>query len=298
MVAKSDSKNFQILVADDGSEHSRAAVNLLGDMNFSGKSKVHVLRVITPLQAAEHIAFENSLEATRSALSKKGLDAQSELLLGYPAEKIIEYAESLCPDLIVLGAKGLRSTLGILLGGVAQQVVEYACCPVLIVRAPYQDLSRVLIVSDGSDSSLAAVRYFGILPKLNDVKIEIMHVLPPPPIPMSVIEPMFTDYSMIQPWEVTEEEAERRKKEEEEGEELLKKINDMVKIFGYDSSTILKRGDAASEIIDYVKTNNIKLIVTGSRGLGNFRSWLMGSVSRKLVHYSDCSVLVVRGDQE
>jgi len=108
---------------------------------------------------------------------------------------------------------------------------------------------------------------------------------------------MFVDLSINQPWEITEEEAERRKKEEEEGEELLQTIKESLDKFGYEANTVLKRGDAASEINEYVKTNEVKLIVTGSRGLGNIRSWLMGSVSRKLVHYSNCSVLVVRGDQ-
>jgi len=45
------------------------------------------------------------------------------------------------------------------------------------------------------------------------------------------------------------------------------------------------------------KDQKIDLIVTGSRGLGQIRSWLMGSVSRKLVHYSGCSVLVVRSQE-
>jgi nucleotide-binding universal stress UspA family protein len=44
-----------------------------------------------------------------------------------------------------------------------------------------------------------------------------------------------------------------------------------------------------------VKQNQIDLIVAGSRGLSRVRSWLLGSVSRKLVHYSGCSVLIVRG---
>jgi len=297
MVSDKVDGEFTILLADDGSEHSRAAVELITDLSFPETSEIHVLRVITPLQAAEYSSYEKSLEETCSALGAKGLNVKAELLLGYPAEKIIEYSEQLRPELIVLGAKGLRSTLGILLGGVAQQVVEYACCPVLIVRAPYNGIFRILIAIDGSESSLAAVNYFKTLPKKKESVIDVIHVLPPPPIPMSVVEPMFVDLAISQPWEITEEETERRRKEEEIGEELLLRIKESLKLVGIESHTILKRGDAASEIIEYVKTKEVNLIVTGSRGFGNIRSWLMGSVSRKLVHYSDCSVLVVRGDQ-
>jgi nucleotide-binding universal stress UspA family protein len=63
---------------------------------------------------------------------------------------------------------------------------------------------------------------------------------------------------------------------------------------GKPAESILKRGDAATEIMAVVKEQNIDLLITGSRGLTPIRSWMMGSVSRKLVHYSGCSVLVVR----
>ena len=143
---------------------------------------------------------------------------------------------------------------------------------------------------------MEAVNYFESLPKVEESVIDVIHVLPPPPIPMSVVEPMFVDQAISQPWEITVEETERRKSEEELGNILLEKIKESLKLVGYETTPILKRGDAASEIIEYVKSNDVDLIVTGSRGFGNIKSWLMGSVSRKLVHYSDCSVLVVRGD--
>ena len=63
---------------------------------------------------------------------------------------------------------------------------------------------------------------------------------------------------------------------------------------GIESTSVLARGDAATEIIEYTNKEDIDLIVAGSRGLSQFQGWLMGSVSRKLVHYSNCSVLIVK----
>jgi nucleotide-binding universal stress UspA family protein len=48
------------------------------------------------------------------------------------------------------------------------------------------------------------------------------------------------------------------------------------------------------EIIHYARSNAIDLIACGSRGLSPVASWLLGSVSRKLVHYANCSVLIVK----
>jgi len=286
---------FSILLADDGSEHARAAVSLLADLNLPRQSLIHVLRVFSPLQAAEHVNIEAAVEKTCKLLSEKGLRSESELLLGYPAEKIIEYSDQNHPDLIVIGAKGLRATLGILLGGVAQQVVEYACCPVLIVRAPYTGLSNILVATDGSQSSMNAMKYLGNFPFPAGSSMKVIHVLPPPPIPSYVVEPMFMEPPFADPWMVTEEEANRRKIEEEDGNALLAIYCEWLERQGMKADAVMKRGDAATEIITYAGAENTSLIVTGSRGLSQFRSWLMGSVSRKLVHYSNCSVLVVRG---
>jgi nucleotide-binding universal stress UspA family protein len=296
--AKKETKGFSILLADDGSEHARAAVSLLADLKLPRDSHIRVLRVLTPLQAGERVAIESALEATRKQMLENGFDADGELLMGYPAEKIIEYAEEHKPDLILLGAKGLRSTLGILLGGVAQQIVEYASCPVLIVRAPYNGFSRILLATDGSESSMAAVSYLGNFPIPVQARIEVMHVLPPPSLPISVVEPMFMDLGPSETGEISEAESARRKKEEEEGQILVTTCCDLLKQHGKEASFILRRGDAATEIIEYAKNKKINLIVTGSRGLSQVRSWLMGSVSRKLVHYSGCSILVVRNYEE
>jgi nucleotide-binding universal stress UspA family protein len=54
------------------------------------------------------------------------------------------------------------------------------------------------------------------------------------------------------------------------------------------------RGDAATEILNFAQNINADLIVAGSRGLSQIQGWLLGSVSRKLVHYARCSVLIAK----
>src|SRR5512136_1112137 len=138
---------FKILLADDSSEHAEAGRRLLGDLPLPAGSEVTVLRAFSSTQAGDLAPLESALNQSCAWLNDKGLPAKPELLLGSPAEKIVEYSETYQPDLIVVGAKGLRATFGILLGGVAQQVVEYAGCPVLVVRASYSGLRRILLVT-------------------------------------------------------------------------------------------------------------------------------------------------------
>jgi nucleotide-binding universal stress UspA family protein len=290
-------KRLNILMADDSSQHAQSAVELIRGLALQPKTRVMVLRVFTPGQISGIPEFESSLEKTKFQLLNAGIKVESDLVLGSPAEKIIEIAETKRADMIVLGAKGLRATLGILLGGVAQQVVEYAHCPVLLVRAPYQGLRRILLVNDGSATSQYAARYLGKFPWPEKVDVRVMHVLPPL-IPPLTMEPYLGNWQTIYVPLPLENETIMQKKQTKRGEALLKRTCDLLQRHGISSTSTLSRGDAATEIIEYVKSNQIDLIVAGSRGLSQFKSWWMGSVSRKLVHYSNCSVLIVKSPKK
>jgi len=57
-------------------------------------------------------------------------------------------------------------------------------------------------------------------------------------------------------------------------------MTEALKSNGIKASPVLLRGDAASEIIEYVKSHEIDLLAASSRGLSAVRGWLLGSVSR------------------
>lgn len=287
-------QRLNILLADDGSQHAQAAVEWL-QSSLPPKSEILVFHAFHSGQIEFVPDFERSLERTKKQLSNLGYCVETELQLGHAAEKILEIAAARTPDLIVLGAKGLRSTASILLGGVAQHVVEYASCPVLIVRAPYHGFCNVLFVTDGSMASQSAAGYLGNFPLPENVHLSLMHVLPPMQIPV-MMEPYYggawqTVYAVPR---APQEEESVRERETKLGEALLMRTRHMLQGYGLEATPVLARGDAATEILDYARKNQIDLIVAGSRGLSQFKSLWMGSVSRKLVHYSNCSVLIVK----
>ena len=283
-------QRLDILLADDGSQHAQAALELLQDLPLHPKTEILVCRAFDSGQIPWITEFDRSLEKTKEQLSSRGYSVETELKLGSASETILEIAKDRKPTLIVMGAKGLRSTVSILLGGVAQQVMEYSCCPVLIVRAPYKGLSKVLLVTDGSPSSQSAASFLGKFPLPAGAELQAMHVLHPHPVPF-LADPYLGAWSTVYMGpEGPEEDAEDRK----QGEELLNRALDLLERDPAQVKTVLVRGDAATEIMDYARKSHIDLIVAGSRGLGQFKSLWVGSVSRKLVHYSGCSVLVVK----
>ncbi len=58
--------------------------------------------------------------------------------------------------------------------------------------------------------------------------------------------------------------------------------------------TVIKEGDPAGEIVKYAKNNGIDHIVVGSRGLGNIKGTLLGSVSSKIIHTAKCPVTIIK----
>lgn len=288
---------MNIALAVDGSEHSLAAVNLIRDLPLAAETSITAVAVLIPRNASNHAGLEAILDHTKELLADEYVQVSTELLVGYPSEELIQFAESHRLDLIVLGAKGLRASLGILLGGVAQQVMEHAPCPVLIVRGPCEGLRRVLLVTDGSPYSQKAVDYLAHFPLPDSVRVQLIHVLPPLPSSTTFAYAWPLDAELFTlPISPETEEALSRQVEEEQhnGQMLLEKTRQTLQSHGVEATSILKRGDAATEILDFAESNHIDLIIAGSRGLSRVQSWLLGSVSRKLIHYAQCSVMIIK----
>jgi nucleotide-binding universal stress UspA family protein len=53
-------------------------------------------------------------------------------------------------------------------------------------------------------------------------------------------------------------------------------------------------GHPAEQIVKHAEAKSIDLIVVGHRGKGLFERWLLGSVSRLVIAYAHCAVMVVR----
>jgi len=58
--------------------------------------------------------------------------------------------------------------------------------------------------------------------------------------------------------------------------------------------TSVHSGDYADEILKAAKEFEVDMIVIGSRGLGVLKSTVLGSVSQKVLHHADCSVVTVK----
>lgn len=136
----------QVVVAIDGSEHSRRALEYAKDVaEYEGASLwlVHAFPHTSDLRGHESYdrliserkrAGQVVLDKAREILADTILEVHEELLEGPAAEGILKVAESRNADLIVMGTRGLGTLRGLLLGSVSSKVLQHAHCPVMLTR--------------------------------------------------------------------------------------------------------------------------------------------------------------------
>jgi nucleotide-binding universal stress UspA family protein len=131
VVRKEVVENEKILVATDGSEASKEAVYCCGYLAKRLGFQVTALSVIPTSDGRDW--SEAAVEEAREVLEKEfEIEAKGRVLVGNPAEKILEESESM--DLIIMGFRGLSRIKRLLLGHVSQRVLADEETNVLIVR--------------------------------------------------------------------------------------------------------------------------------------------------------------------
>ena len=85
-------------------------------------------------QAARQRRMRHFLERMRKFLSAQGHRVDLVTGEGFPAEKILAFAQRYKVDLIVLGSRGLGKVERYMLGSVSSKVARYAGCSVIIVK--------------------------------------------------------------------------------------------------------------------------------------------------------------------
>jgi nucleotide-binding universal stress UspA family protein len=79
------------------------------------------------------------------------------------------------------------------------------------------------------------------------------------------------------------------------GERLISRAQDRARDKGVQTiQTMLEGGDPANTILRVANGLGVDTIVLGSRGLGNAKGLLMGSVSHKVAHLAECTCVSVK----
>jgi nucleotide-binding universal stress UspA family protein len=134
----------KILVAIDGSEHARYALEEALELAEAGGATVTIVYVRhapipilgDPLYqralSVELLHADEALAVAAGVARVACIDAEVEVLEGNPAQRILELARLRDVNLIVVGSRGRGAIAGALLGSVSREIVHHADRPVLV----------------------------------------------------------------------------------------------------------------------------------------------------------------------
>jgi nucleotide-binding universal stress UspA family protein len=189
-------------------------------------------------------------------------------------------------DLIVVGSRGRGVAASAIGGSTSADLTDHAPCPVLIARRP--SMSRVLVATDGSPSAKAIPDIIAGWQFVRRLPIDVVSVAPR--------SAASTDF-MVTAWAPTPESGydgsadEVVNRHHRYADELAERLRDA----GWDATPMVRVGDAAHQIVHAADELASDLVITGSRGLGDLKRLLIGSVAHDVLLHSRCSVLVLRG---
>ena len=137
---------------------------------------------------------------------------------------------------------------------------------------------RVLVPLDGSELSECILEH---------VKAIATGCSVPEVILLRVAEPIQHVYEMGEDWR-----RDTEKKTEAAATEYLSQVAANLKQEGIATETTVVQGQVAEEILDYVKSNHVDLVIMSTHGRSGVSRWFLGSVAERVVRHSVAPVLV------
>lgn len=133
-----------ILVAWDGSEHAKRALDEAVDLARTQGARLTLLTVaapllvwpgyVPPISEADLISAAEKTLAEGEALVPDGIPVSGRTAAGDPGAELVRRAGAADHDLIVMGSRGRGAVRSAFLGSVSHFVLNHTTVPVLIVH--------------------------------------------------------------------------------------------------------------------------------------------------------------------
>lgn len=167
-------------------------------------------------------------------------------------------------ELVILGKRGASADLAIHhLGSNLERVVRATRKPSLVTSRAYKDINRILLAYDGESSSRKGLDFLCSFTALNDLELHVVTVL-------------------------------HDNQKEEAAQKILTEAETRLKNAGYKPKSVVLYGTAEDAIADYVKSEEIDLLLMGAYGKSRIRSLLIGGTSTTLIRTCRVPILCFR----
>ena len=286
----------KILLATDGSEDAELAARVAADLTKRTAAELHLSHAWRPLPyyaypslvpEEYHPPYEEGakrlLDEQVSRIERAGATVtESHLVMGRPAEAIVDLGEEIEAGLIVVGSRGHGPVGRLVMGSVSEGVVHHAPCPVLVVRGGEEAWppQRIVIGDDGSGPARRAGELAAAFAKLVGAEVTLVQAYENPPEPIG-------GWSAQDRRELDEVLSRERQALQERAEELVAIAGTRPGIRLIETEPTLAMLMVAEQGVE-----ESTLIAVGSRGHGAAKRTILGSVSTKVLRVARGPVLV------
>ena len=291
----------RLLVPLDGSDLAELALPYAAEIAVGIESEVTLLHVSESTNPKEHRArqfylqkiAESTIQQARHGATEatpKAMRTRPITLAGNAAREILDYVDREDIDLIVMGTHGRSGAKRWLMGSVANKVVRASRKPVVIVRsaAVPADVSergklrKVLVPLDGSEESESVIPYVEDIGLRLKAEIALFQSVEQG---YHVLDPEVNLQAPFSPGEMEPLLA----KAEGDLDRAAKVLGDK----GIATSTEVRIGEAAEEILAFAEEIGADLVAMSTHGRSGFGRWAFGSVAEKVLQASASPIMLV-----
>lgn len=269
----------RILVASDGSEHAMVGVRYaidLAHLTGAGLIGLHVsdLDCLPEERDAEAVvqagpladedlrefaenATENALTDVMTWAAHAGFHSNVVVDRGNTADMILYHSDM--RDMTVIGALGRNPARDCLLGPTVRGVVDGAIRPVLVARAPYRSIRRVLVAYERTAAAAAALSWVAPLASAAGWELLLVHG---------------TDHMP-------------------KGKLVMEQASQFLAAYGVEAETrILVPAGGTHAVFEASRSYDPDIILVGARDRSAMARAIMGCTATDVLEQSGCAVVV------
>ncbi len=281
----------KMLVLLDGSKLAEVVFTYARELSARLNINLELLHVCSPLEAEqlpmhqvyiEHMAemLQKQTEEMRSRIegqiSDPGVKARGKVVVGYPAEEILKYAEENNIDLIMLSSHGRSGIRAWGLGNVANKVIHASPVPVWLVPTELREeviydklpVRAIVIPLNGSPMAEEVIPHAIAISKQRGAETEIILIH----VETRKTSTMY--YGDIQ-------------REQDEKMEATNYLNDVVKRIegeGIQARAEILSGVPAEAIIDFVRDHPTQLIAMSTHGRAGLSKMIFSGITENVLN--------------
>jgi nucleotide-binding universal stress UspA family protein len=283
----------KILVPLDTSRMAAQALPFAAQLAGAFSSEINIINICEEQKTSETGFCQSYVDEQAEELKKESkgqtFRIKTIVMSGSPAHKILDYVHSQNVDLIMMSSHGRSGVVLWPLGSTADKILRRTSAPLLVFKVketqggevPVGLFERILVALDGSELAASVIPYVAAISEKLNSEVILLRIVE--------TERQMHTLGRIDSVPYIEKELESEKKRVMEYlEQERQKFSSPEKV-----KTMVKTGNVAQEIIICAKQLNVGLIALSSHAHSSLESWVIGSVTNKILHAGNKSILFV-----